>query len=1065
MGILVTAGVVLLLTMGGSGNGKTKEDKEKKPAKSQESETPQNGATSNAPQTRPPRGPRHPRPDGPGSTIPPVSGVPIPARRDIVDPVGQICSMTGHDGPVLAVAYSPDGIHVLTGGEDGTVRMWDVDSVGETRRFTGSAHPVHAVAFSPDANLVVASTGTEDPPEGEILFWETGSGTKKGDISVSPLAVVRDVAFSHDGKFILLAGADSTVRRIEVVSYGKAGLFTRHGDAVLSVAFSPSGKRAISGSADHSVCLWNTADGELIHQMQRHAGPVNSVAYSADGMYALSGSTDKTLGVWDLSTGKLLRRITGHQGEVTAVAWSPLGDRFLSASTDGTVRLWNAADGAPLHRFDGHTGPVRDVAFDFGGYRAVSTGDDGTVRLWGLPRPDKADPQGGDPDDPAGAQARLSLPDAQSLGSAEAFVKEELFKTDFTPGAAATHDLAARLTVEAGNGEHNAATVYTLWKLAAETEAIEGNADKAFATIGEITRRFDTDGLVLKGQMLNTITNASRPAITPLVAQQTLALIDEATASDQYDLAAHLVGLARKVAAKRRDGIYSRLVSERAEQIATMQTAFDEIRPAKKQLETQPDDPEANEAVGKFYCCIKGDWKSGLPMLALAENDQWRDPARSDLIDPPDAQARLAVADAWWNLAQQQQPVAKHRVQERAIHWYKLAEPSLTGTSQTRARHRIGASAGTGTADQTALLPRVKGLDSRSGTAKAAYLAYFGGTTESEAAVDRALAWIAAHQQADGSWTFDHDNASCMGKCPNPGSHGKKAPIAATAIALLPLLGADNTARSGKYRANVQRGLNYLMNRIVAVGPRTGSLYETDGREMMPHALATIAFCEAFTLQRDKTTQANAQAAANFIEQTQNEDGGWGPRPKKRDGTGGDASTMAATVWSLAALKAAERAGFRVSADVTDLATSFLDDCDSDDHDGFTGKPGGGTSEPHATAAGYVCRLYTGWPPSHAGVSQFVGARADAGPATDGDVYLNYFANRVMRQAGGDPWKKWNPALRDHLLATQGTADHAKGSWFIAANKWGTQAGGRLFATAMSALILENYYRHPVPRE
>ena len=96
------------------------------------------------------------------------------------------------------------------------------------------------------------------------------------------------------------------------------------------------------------------------------------------------------------------------------------------------------------------------------------------------------------------------------------------------------------------------------------------------------------------------------------------------------------------------------------------------------------------------------------------------------------------------------------------------------------------------------------------GTAKARLLRDGGGTKGSEDAVSRALQWFARHQLPDGGWSFDHRLGSCQGRCPNEGTHAK-ARNAATAMALLPFLGAGETHVDGKYEDVVKAGLAFLV--------------------------------------------------------------------------------------------------------------------------------------------------------------------------------------------------------------------------------------------------------------
>jgi WD40 repeat protein len=239
-----------------------------------------------------------------------------------------------------ALAYSPDGKRVATGGEDHIVRVLD------------------------------AATSKE----------EYAHDTRTDEVLC--------VAFSADGKRVIYGGRDRVVN-IWNLEDDKIRHLKGHTDSVRAVALSPDDKLAVSGGADKTVRVWDVKRGEELHALAGHTGPVTAVCFSPDGKYALSASHDRTVRLWEVKAGKHVRTFEGHTGEVYCVAFSADGKRAASGGNDRVVIVWNVADGKEQRRLTGHANAVIAVAFLPGDKQLLSGSSryqtpDRNLRRWDL---------------------------------------------------------------------------------------------------------------------------------------------------------------------------------------------------------------------------------------------------------------------------------------------------------------------------------------------------------------------------------------------------------------------------------------------------------------------------------------------------------------------------------------------------------------------------------------------------------------------------------------------------------------------------------------------------------
>jgi WD40 repeat protein len=162
--------------------------------------------------------------------------------------------------------------------------------------------------------------------------------------------IVRDLAFSPDGKLIASANDDGHVRvwDASVQRLVRDFAVTREAGAekVLSVIFSPNGQLLASASEDGQIRLWRVSDWTPVRTLAGHTKEVWQVVFSPNGRYLLSASDDRSVRVWDVGTGRQIGLPVPHEGPVWSLDVSPDGKTLLTGSSDSTAHLWNIATAA-----------------------------------------------------------------------------------------------------------------------------------------------------------------------------------------------------------------------------------------------------------------------------------------------------------------------------------------------------------------------------------------------------------------------------------------------------------------------------------------------------------------------------------------------------------------------------------------------------------------------------------------------------------------------------------------------------------------------------------------------
>eukprot|EP00842_Homolaphlyctis_polyrhiza_P000552 jgi/Hompol1/1498/HPOL_000619-RA len=229
-----------------------------------------------------------------------------------------IVSFEGHTANVTAIAFQSAGRWIVTGSEDGTIKIFDVLSPGIQRDYELKC-PVNDVIIHPNQGELVSCDQS-----GSIRVWDLAENTCTHELVPEEDTPARSVTMASDGSMLVAAnnkgnyyvwrtrnGADTT--EFEALTKVSA-----HQTYITKCLLSPDNRLLATCSADHTVKIWDasrqrfTLDKTLGGQ-QGHQRWVWDCAFSADSAYLVTGSSDHSARLWDLSNGETIRHYNGHQ--------------------------------------------------------------------------------------------------------------------------------------------------------------------------------------------------------------------------------------------------------------------------------------------------------------------------------------------------------------------------------------------------------------------------------------------------------------------------------------------------------------------------------------------------------------------------------------------------------------------------------------------------------------------------------------------------------------------------------------------------------------------------------
>ncbi|MBL9135344.1 MAG: WD40 repeat domain-containing protein [Verrucomicrobiales bacterium] len=280
-----------------------------------------------------------------------------------------------------AVAFSPDGRFVLSGGTEAATRLWDRNTGGLVRTFTGSPAGTMAATFSTDGSRILTTVGLPNPG---ARLWKTETGEIERDFRWTG-SWPSSAAISKDGTRVAAGAQDGRIRLFDA---GTGALVrTMVGEGWMTrLAFSPTAPLLASGEGglEYRAALYNYESGQRLHDFPLDAGPVTAVAFSPAGDLLMVGWQDGVIRLYNAVNLELRQEWVTKTGFLDAAAFSPDGRTVITGESfpNFVATLWDVRTGHVLRSFRDHYWVIGAVAFDPSGTRILTGAE--VVREWSV---------------------------------------------------------------------------------------------------------------------------------------------------------------------------------------------------------------------------------------------------------------------------------------------------------------------------------------------------------------------------------------------------------------------------------------------------------------------------------------------------------------------------------------------------------------------------------------------------------------------------------------------------------------------------------------------------------